>query len=91
MLYRDNFEKNCRRLFSEYRYGSTIWSPLAGGILTGKYNDGNVPAGSRYDNHKHPVVQDLWQILMGEKNKDNTLRKLRALAAIASDLGYTQA
>lgn len=52
MLVRDNFEKNYRRLFAEYRYGTTIWSPLAGGILAGKYNDGNIPAGSRYDNHK---------------------------------------
>jgi aryl-alcohol dehydrogenase-like predicted oxidoreductase len=32
-----------RRTFSEYKYGTTIWSPLAGGILTGKYNDGNIP------------------------------------------------
>ena len=52
MLVRDNFEKNYRRLFAEYKYGTTIWSPLAGGILAGKYNDGNIPAGSRYDNHK---------------------------------------
>ena len=52
MVRRDLVEKDYRRLFSEYRYGTTIWSPLAGGILTGKYNDGNVPAGSRYDNHK---------------------------------------
>jgi aryl-alcohol dehydrogenase-like predicted oxidoreductase len=40
MVRRDLVEKEYRRLFSEYRYGTTIWSPLAGGILTGKYNDG---------------------------------------------------
>lgn len=28
-----------------------VWSPLDGGILTGKYNDG-IPQGSRYDTHK---------------------------------------
>ena len=51
MLVRDKFEKEYRRIFGEYKYGSTIWSPLAGGILTGKYNDGNIPAGSRYETH----------------------------------------
>jgi len=49
MLCRDKFEKEYRRIFAEYKHGSTIWSPLAGGILSGKYNDGNIPAGSRYD------------------------------------------
>ena len=51
MLGRDRFEKEYRRVFSDYGYGSTIWSPLAGGILTGKYNDGNIPADSRYKKH----------------------------------------
>jgi len=40
MLWRENLEKNYRRLSAEYKYGTTIWSPLAGGILSGKYNDG---------------------------------------------------
>jgi aryl-alcohol dehydrogenase-like predicted oxidoreductase len=35
-------------LFERYGYGTTIFSPLASGILTGKYNNG-VPAGSRFD------------------------------------------
>ncbi len=52
MLARNRFESEYRLLFQEYKYGTTIWSPLAGGILAGKYNDGNIPAGSRYDNHK---------------------------------------
>ena len=52
MISRNKFENEYRRIFSEYKYGSTIWSPLAGGILTGKYNDGIIPEGSRYDNHK---------------------------------------
>lgn len=48
MFGREKFEKEYRRVFSDYGYGSTIWSPLAGGILAGKYNDGNIPEGSRY-------------------------------------------
>ena len=35
-------------LFEKRGYGTTIWSPLAGGYLTGKYNDGKVPVGTRY-------------------------------------------
>lgn len=56
MLARPRFEKEYRRLFSEYKFGTTIWSPLAGGILTGKYNEGNIPEGSRYDKHKLDFV-----------------------------------
>jgi len=47
-LVRDNFEKTLRRVFSEYKYGTTIWSPLCSGILAGKYNKGDIPEGSRF-------------------------------------------
>lgn len=40
MLHRVRFEKEYEGLFNEHHYGSTIWSPLASGILSGKYNDG---------------------------------------------------
>lgn len=46
MLVRDRFEKEYDLLYTELGYGTTIWSPLASGVLTGKYNDG-VPEGSR--------------------------------------------
>ena len=46
MLARDKLEAEFRGLFTEFKMGTTIWSPLAGGILTGKYNDGIKP-GSR--------------------------------------------
>jgi len=42
MIFRDSFEKDYGRLFDLYKMGSTVWSPLCGGILTGKYNDGNI-------------------------------------------------
>lgn len=89
MLARDNFENNYRRIFAEYKYGSTIWSPLAGGILAGKYNDGVIPEDSRYSNHKN--LDFIWTKYMGDKTRESTLTKLRALAEIAKDLGYTQA
>ena len=46
LFHRDKFERDLRPLFENYGLGSTIFSPLASGLLTGKYSDG-VPAGSR--------------------------------------------
>ncbi len=46
MLVRERFEKEFAPLYKELGYGTTIWSPLASGILTGKYNDG-IPNDSR--------------------------------------------
>jgi aryl-alcohol dehydrogenase-like predicted oxidoreductase len=51
MLKRDRMEKEYLRLFTEYNYGTTIWSPLAGGLLTGKYNHGKIPESSRFAKH----------------------------------------
>lgn len=53
MLCRDKVEKDFRRIYSEYKYGTTIWSPLQGGLLSGKYNEGVIPEGSRYNKHKN--------------------------------------
>lgn len=46
---RERYEKDNLPLFERRNIGTTIWSPLAGGILTGKYNDGNIPEGSRVE------------------------------------------
>ena len=46
LLERRNVEKRYARLWEDYRYGHTIWSPLASGLLTGKYKDG-IPEDSR--------------------------------------------
>jgi voltage-dependent potassium channel beta subunit len=40
LFHRQRFEIEYQRVFSEMGYGSTIWSPLASGILSGKYNTG---------------------------------------------------
>ena len=47
MLHRDRFENEYREIFKKYKLGTTIWSPLASGVLTGKYSDG-IPANSRF-------------------------------------------
>ena len=83
MLVRDKVEVEFDKLFRDYGYGSTIWSPLASGILTGKYNNG-VPEGSRL------TMDDLvWlkeKLLTGQN-----IQKVIKLQAIASDLNTSVA
>ena len=47
ILCRERFEQEYKNIFKKYKIGSTIWSPLASGILTGKYNKG-IPEKSRF-------------------------------------------
>jgi aryl-alcohol dehydrogenase-like predicted oxidoreductase len=46
LLNREKVEVEYARLFEDTRYGNTTWSPLASGLLTGKYKEG-IPADSR--------------------------------------------
>ena len=46
LIHRDRVEKEYARLYEDHGLGLTIWSPLASGLLTGKYRDG-IPADSR--------------------------------------------
>lgn len=66
------------------QYGTTIWSPLAGGLLTGKYNDG-VPEGSRYDTNKG-MFSDSIKALQSDEGKAK-IAKVRKLTEIAEKLG----
>jgi len=88
MLMRNKFEKEYRRIFSEHKHGSTIWSPLAGGILTGKYNDGKIPEGSRYANLAGKADY-IWDKYMGPTKIEATTKMLRELADLAKSLGFT--
>ncbi|KAJ7763192.1 NADP-dependent oxidoreductase domain-containing protein [Mycena maculata] len=47
MFHRERPEKEYAPLYQKYGYGTTVWSPLASGLLTGKYNDG-IPEDSRF-------------------------------------------
>lgn len=46
MFNREKIEKEYMSIFANLGMGTTVWSPLASGLLTGKYNEG-IPAGSR--------------------------------------------
>ncbi len=48
LICRKRFEEEYKPVYANYGMGTTTWSPLASGILTGKYLDG-IPAGSRLD------------------------------------------
>jgi aryl-alcohol dehydrogenase-like predicted oxidoreductase len=50
-FHRERFEVEYAPLYNQYKYGTTIWSPLASGLLTGKYNDG-IPEDSRFATNK---------------------------------------
>ncbi|QDE40723.1 aldo/keto reductase [Luteibacter pinisoli] len=81
LLHRERFEREYAPLYREHGMGTTIWSPLASGLLTGKYNDG-VPDDSRLG---HPDYAWLRDALL--ENDGARLKTVRALAPIAADLG----
>ena len=48
ILCRERFENEYSNIFKKHKIGSTIWSPLASGLLTGKYNNNKIPNKSRF-------------------------------------------
>ena len=81
LVHRDRVEREYARLFDEIGIGSTIWSPLASGLLTGKYVDG-IPEGSRAS-----VMSWLEEPL----TDDEANAKVRDLVAVADELGCSAA
>jgi aryl-alcohol dehydrogenase-like predicted oxidoreductase len=81
---RDRFEVEYAPLYKQFTYGTTIWSPLASGLLTGKYNDG-IPEDSRFATNKG-FFSDTVKSLQTAEGKAK-LDKVKKLAAIAERLG----
>lgn len=81
LLHRTRVELEYRRLIADTGYGTTTWSPLAGGLLTGKYLDG-VPEQSRAKQGDFFAQQ-----LTSGVHDD----KVRALMAVAAELDVTVA
>jgi voltage-dependent potassium channel beta subunit len=79
LLERKKVEREYARVIADYGTGLTTWSPLASGMLTGKYLDG-IPEGSRGSLPGYEWLR------AGFQNPRN-LEKVRALKAIADDLG----
>jgi voltage-dependent potassium channel beta subunit len=83
LFHRERFEQEYARLFKEYGYGSTTWSPLASGLLTGKYEKG-IPQDSRASLKGYSWLHER----MTDPDK---LRKVRGLQPIADGLGCSPA
>ncbi len=81
MFHRARVEKEYARLYADIGLGLTIWSPLASGLLTGKYNNG-IPADSRAS---LPGYEWLKSALSDPARIDS----VRALQTVADDLGCT--
>ena len=79
-------------LYDEFGMGCTVWSPLAGGLLTGKYNEGVLPEGSRYATPREGYVAKFEQEFSGlfaEGNREKTTAMLNGLKGVADELGCT--
>jgi len=85
-FHRERFEKEYAPLYKKYKYGTTTWSPLASGVLTGKYNDG-IPEDSRYATNPE-FFKNSVEALKTEEGQAK-IRKVKELTKIAEKLGAT--
>jgi aryl-alcohol dehydrogenase-like predicted oxidoreductase len=86
LLHRERFEVEYAPLYKQYEYGTTIWSPLASGVLTGKYNDG-VPEDSRFATNPGFFSNTVKELQTPEGKAK--IEKVRKLTAVAERLGGT--
>ncbi|CAM6020112.1 unnamed protein product [Sphagnum balticum] len=79
LLAREKVELEYAPLYKSYGLGLTTWSPLASGVLSGKYSKGNIPEGSRFalENYKNLATRSL---------VDDILNKVEGLRPIAKEL-----
>lgn len=101
MLHRKRFEVDYQPIFDVHGYGTTIWSPLASGLLTGKYSGGKIPQNSRLAHAKNAWLRK--QFEDGEdgggngingievRSPDKALAMCDALVPLAERLKCTQA
>ncbi len=87
MLQRKKVERDYHKLYEEIGLGTTIWSPLASGLLTGKYNDG-IPKDSRAAKNKD--IGWLYQIVTSEEAKLK-IEKVKKITKVAEGIGTNMA
>lgn len=80
---RKKMENEFLMIFNTVGMGTTIWSPLASGLLSGKYNDG-IPEGSRFGLTGFDWLKDRWI-------SEQLLDKVRKLTSLANELGISMA
>lgn len=83
LFHREKVEKEFDRIYDTVGLGTTIWSPLASGLLTGKYNEG-IPEDSRWHMEEFSWLTDRWM-------KEENIKKVQKLSSLAKELGVTTA
>jgi len=86
LLHRERVEKEYAPLYDDPGIGTTIWSPLASGLLTGKYDAGE-PAGTRTS---HPGMEWLREEILGAAARPK-IEKVKRLKRVADEIGCTRA
>lgn len=84
MFTRDRFELEYRSLYPHFGYGTTIWSPLASGMLSGKYLNG-MDQNTRIQLPELQWLRDRF----GSEEGSRMLEKVKLLNEVAHDLGTT--
>lgn len=84
LFHRHRVEKEYSRLYDVIGLGTTIYSPLASGLLTGKYND-TIPQDSRINLPGYEWLRDSFLSEEGQRQ----LAAVRELTTVAQDLGTT--
>jgi len=90
MLIRDKLESELVPIFEEFKLGTTVWSPLAGGLLTSKYND-EIPKECRIANVEPRIKAIYDKLFFDEKVYEKRRTALKEIGLIAKELGCTQA
>ena len=80
---RHRFASEYEPVYQDYGFGSTTWSPLASGLLTGKYNDG-IPSGSR-------GALDGLEWLKEQLTDAQKITRVKALQPLAEQMGASLA
>jgi voltage-dependent potassium channel beta subunit len=84
MFHRENVERTLAPLYDEIGLGTTIWSPLASGLLTGKYNDGD-PGETRISLPNYEWLREQFE----NDEARRRLARVKKLAEVAKELGTT--
>ena len=85
LLDRKRFEVEYDPIFKRYQMGTTIWSPLASGTLTGKYLDG-IPEGSRATLKGYEWLK---KHMIDSERGQARMEKVKQLKPIADELGVS--
>ena len=83
MFERNKLENEYLGIFNTVGMGTTIWSPMASGLLSGKYND-DIPKNSRFALQGFDWLKDRWML-------EDNLKKVKKISELANKLGVSTA